>query len=52
MRGFLRDEQGNAAATNSVLKWVSISEATMSDLAIIATPPLELPGLSLLAKNL
>ena len=43
MRGFLRDELGNAAAAISVLELASISEASMSDLAMIPASPWELP---------
>ena len=43
MRDSLRDELGNAAAAISVLELASISEASMSDLAMIPAPSWELP---------
>ena len=39
MGGFFKLMHGNEAATNSVEVWMSISTPSISDLAIIATPP-------------
>ena len=52
MIGFLRLVHGNEAATNSAEVWTSISTPSMSDLAMIATPPWASFSRSFLATNL
>ena len=52
MSAFFRLVQGNEAATNSVEVWISIPTTSISDLAMIATPPWVSFSRSFLATNL
>ena len=49
--GFFKFLHEKAAATNSVVVLVSISTASMLDLAIMAVPPWALPDRSFLATK-